>query len=195
MLLRSQRAFMTTIRFLTPDLDLELSGSEAFVSRQLLLLSPYLSGVDPKVLRAADAAAEPGAPDAAVPEADAEDDDGAAAAHGNGAVPEEGFAAALEPPPEAMDGLEAFFRKHEPTGRDRQADAALLFAYYLQTHEGASALRLGDLIRCCIRAGVDTRNFNRTLGALTRRGLFTTLRHGHAYRLSEQGVAAVEQRL
>lgn len=93
------------------------------------------------------------------------------------------------------DGLGDFFRKHEPEGKDRQADAALLFAYYLHEREGLRALEIKDLIRCCIRTGVDTRNFNRTLGTLTRRGLFEPLRHGHAYRLSEHGVAAVEHRL
>jgi len=45
------------------------------------------------------------------------------------------------------------------------------------------------------KVGVDTRNFNRTLGRLTRRGLFETVRHGHAYRLSPHGLAAVEQQI
>jgi DNA-binding transcriptional regulator of glucitol operon len=71
----------------------------------------------------------------------------------------------------------------------------LLFSYFLQCREGMDALALGDLIRCCIRAGVDTRNFNRALGTLTRRGFLETVRPGHAYRLSDQGVAAVESRM
>ncbi len=93
------------------------------------------------------------------------------------------------------DEFETFYRKHEPAGRDRQADSALLFAYYLQQRGGADALELRDLLRCCMRVGVDTRNFNRTLGQLTRRGLLETVRHGHAYRLSPHGVTAVEQQI
>ncbi|MCK6461457.1 MAG: hypothetical protein L6Q95_16375, partial [Planctomycetes bacterium] len=96
---------------------------------------------------------------------------------------------------EAADDLVRFYGRFQPQGLDRQSDAALLFAYYLQQREGLQALQLGDLIRCCIRAGVDTRNFNRTLGILTRRGYLETVRHGHAYRLSEHGVAAVESRM
>jgi len=109
--------------------------------------------------------------------------------------------AVLAPPvvePEAAkpaDEVTTFYQSFEPSGSDRQADAALLFAYYLQRKEGLRSLGLGDLIRCCIRAGVDTRNFNRTVGTLTRRGFLETVRHGHAYRLSEQGVAAVENRM
>ncbi|MHC4548781.1 MAG: hypothetical protein ACYTEZ_08375 [Planctomycetota bacterium] len=96
---------------------------------------------------------------------------------------------------EAPDEITSFYESFEPGGLDRQADAALLFAYYLQRREGLRSLQLSDLIRCCIRAGVDTRNFNRTLGTLTRRGFLETVRHGHAYRLSGQGVAAVENRM
>ncbi|MHC4133466.1 MAG: hypothetical protein ACYS0K_00640 [Planctomycetota bacterium] len=96
---------------------------------------------------------------------------------------------------ESADEVTTFYRSFEQSGPDRQADAALLFAYYLQRKEGLRSLRLSDLIRCCIRAGVDTRNFNRTVGTLTRRGFLETVRHGHAYRLSEQGAAVVENRM
>ena len=106
--------------------------------------------------------------------------------------PESGFAPTAEA---RTEGLVGFFQANEPQGPERQADAALLFAYFLQVQEGAGSLELGDLIRCCIRTGVDTRNFNRTLGALTRRGLLEPVRSGRGYRLSEHGVAAVEQRL
>ncbi|MHC4818266.1 MAG: hypothetical protein ACYTF8_09450 [Planctomycetota bacterium] len=117
------------------------------------------------------------------------------------AVPEVPTPAELVPPERAAeiaepaDEVMTFYQSFDQSGSDRQADAALLFAYYLQRKEGLRSLRLGDLIRCCIRAGVDTRNFNRTVGALTRRGFLETVRHGHAYRLSEQGVAVVENRM
>ncbi len=198
---------MPSIRFLTRDLDLELSGSESFVSQQLLLLSPYLGNVARDVLEpSAEDEAQPPQPvrpaplvalpsrvaeTAAVPASQPVPDSPKPVETPEGG-PESGFAATEEARSEGLDG---FFRRHEPQGADRQADAALLFAYYLQTQQGASSLELGDLIRCCIRTGVDTRNFNRTLGTLTRRGLLETVRHGRAYRLSEHGVAAVEQRL
>jgi hypothetical protein len=110
-------------------------------------------------------------------------------------------AASGDPAPESEtngsdpeDNLLAFYNSFPPNG-DRQVDAALLFAYYLQTKEAKSALGVGDLIRCCIRAGVDTRNFNRALGTLTRRGFLESVRPGNAYQLSEQGIAAVESRM
>ena len=92
------------------------------------------------------------------------------------------------------DALLLFYSAFPPNGRDTQVDAALLFSYYLQNREGKATLGVGDLIRCCIRAGVDTRNFNRVLGTLMRRGFLEAV-HGHAYQLSEQGVAAVESRM
>lgn len=157
---------MSRVRFRSGSVHLELNGSESFVTRQLLYLLEYLGDVEPAAL--ADAPIEPAA-----------------------AAPEVEAAA----PAGAPDPLNDFFRDHPPRGKDRQAEAALLFAYYLQNREGMRALELRDLIRCCIRTGVDTRNFNRTLGTLTRRGLLETLRHGRAYRLSDQGVAAVENRI
>jgi hypothetical protein len=115
------------------------------------------------------------------------------------APPKHGDAATAAPPgnggPGAPDELIRFYGRFQPQGLDRQSDAALVFAYYLQQREGLPSLQLGDLIRCCIRAGVDTRNFNRTLGILTRRGYLETVRHGHSYRLSEYGAAAVESRM
>jgi hypothetical protein len=172
---------MSRVRFQAGDIDLELSGSEPFVLRQLKLLATFLGHVEEDALGEAPAVAE-SAPVKAAPPAEAP-------------TP----APAAPPPPtnggQASDELLAFYRRFEPAGLDRQSDAALLFAYYLQRREGLPALQLSDLIRCCIRAGVDTRNFNRTLGTLTRRGFLETVRHGHAYRLSDQGVAAVESRM
>ena len=162
---------MSRVRFRSGSVHLELQGSEDFVTRQLLLLRDYLGAVDVDALEAV--APEPPAP------AEAETE----------------FASAAAAPPAEEDALTAFFRAHEPRGKQRQAEAALLFAYYLQKEEGMRALELRDLIRCCNRTGVDTRNFNRTLGALTRRGLLEPLRHGRGYRLSDQGRAAVENRI
>lgn len=170
---------MSTIRFRSSAIDLELTGSESFVNRQLQRLTPYLGSVDEKALDTAENQVE-----------DQQDRPSATDSHvvritqlpprTNGDGPE--------------DALLAFYSSFPPNGRDKQIDAALLFAYYLQNKEGKSSLGVGDLIRCCIRAGVDTRNFNRVLGTLTRRG-FLTVRHGHGYQLSERGVAAVESRM
>lgn len=173
---------MSVVRFRAGDIDLELHGSESFVARQLLLLSPFLGRVDTEALRDL-----PPAPKPVV-----EKTNGVTIAPVVEAAPPEPEA---EPEATPKDQLLEFYRSIAPTGRDRQADAALLFAYYLQRKEGVSALALGDLIRCCIRAGVDTRNFNRALGVLTRRGFLETVRPGHAYRISDQGAAAVEGRM
>jgi hypothetical protein len=207
---------MSRVRFRAGDIELELTGSEPFVLRQLKLLSPYLGGVDEGALHGApsgDAAPPPEPPQVAEPEplevsrepafAAAplpRDEPATEAAPAPVAAPTNGGHATASARPanggaEAPDDLIRFYGRFQPQGLDRQSDAALLFAYYLQQREGLPALQLGDLIRCCIRAGVDTRNFNRTLGILTRRGYLETVRHGHAYRLSEHGVAAVESRM
>jgi hypothetical protein len=179
---------MTSVCFRTGAIALELSGSEAFVDRQLQLFSPFLGQVDVEALDAAPVP-EPAAPSNGDSVELADD----VAVHEPPAVPAPAVAepASAEP----ADEVTTFYQSFEPSGQDRQADAALLFAYYLQRKEGLRSLGLGDLIRCCIRAGVDTRNFNRTVGTLTRRGFLETVRHGHAYRLSEQGVAVVENRM
>ena len=192
---------MSKVRFHAGDIDLELSGSEPFVLRQLKLLSTLLGRVDP------DALGETEAPVAQVEEAPVPEPEPAAATPAAPVEPVRTVAAEAPavPPPalprpvnggaEAPDDLLRFYRGFQPHDLDRQSDAALLFAYYLQQRTGFSSLQIGDLIRCCIRAGVDTRNFNRTLGTLTRRGFLETARQGHGYRLSDQGVAAVESRM
>jgi hypothetical protein len=185
---------MSTIRFRAGEVDLELHGSETFVTRQLLHFAPFLGRVDTEALAGAPAdivAAASPAPETVEP-APAPPDNGdprpdaveevAGPSHNDDSVREE-------------DELVSFYRSFRPHGRDRQSDAALLFSYFLQCREGMESLALSDLIRCCIRAGVDTRNFNRALGTLTRRGFLKPVRPGHAYRLSDQGVAAVESRM
>jgi hypothetical protein len=176
---------MSRVRFRAGDVTLELSGSESFVLRQLKQLAPCLGRVDMTAL--ADAApAEPPPPEPPQPPpaepvaaaAEAAPEPAPVAAGGNG---------------EAHDEFLTFCRSHPPRGNDRQSDAALLFAYYLQRKAGMSTLRVGDLLRCCIRAGIDTRNFNRAIGTLSRRGLME-VHPGNSYRLSEQGIAAVETR-
>jgi len=211
---------MSRVRFRAGDIEMELTGSEPFVLRQLKLLSGYLGGVDARVLddvpveeaasvepppRVAQPAPAPvvgGAPVSSEPAVAAYAPEPAppaaepvaptAPTNGGHAMP---AALPANGGGEAADELIRFYGRFQPQGLDRQSDAALLFAYYLQKREGQTSLQLGDLIRCCIRAGVDTRNFNRTLGILTRRGYLETVRHGHAYRLSEHGVAAVESRM
>lgn len=186
---------MSCVRFRAGTIALELSGSESFVDRQLQLLSPFLGQVDVEAL-AAPGTGDPVLPEPAVTTNGDSDERVVAEAAPEAPEAPAGLAVA-EAAPEAEPANEvmAFYQSFEQSGSDRQADAALLFAYYLQRKEGLRSLRLGDLIRCCIRAGVDTRNFNRTVGTLTRRGLLETVRHGHAYRLSEQGVAVVENRM
>lgn len=176
----TNRGQMSRVHFHAGDTDLELSGSESFVVRQLRTLSSFLGPVDQTALVEPEHAR---APEPAPPAPEAEAPAEAAAHPTNGG----------ERP--AGSDLIDFFRAFQVGGPDPQSDAALLFAYYLQRREGLGSLQLNDLIRCCIRAGVDTRNFNRTVGALTRRGFLETVRHGHAWRLSEQGVAAVESRM
>ncbi len=206
---------MSRVRFRAGDIDLELSGSEPFVLRQLKSLATFLGRVDPGALGEAEVPVAPLAEafaqeSAAVvePASLAEPAPAPAATAGLAAMAEPAHAGAPpngRPAPAharpvhggtgAPDDLLRFYRGFEPQDLDRQSDAALLFAYYLQRREGLSSLQIGDLIRCCIRVGVDTRNFNRTLGTLTRRGFLETARQGHGYRLSDQGVAAVESRM
>jgi hypothetical protein len=170
---------MSCVRFRAGTIALELSGSESFVDRQLQLLSPFLGQVDLDALGETSAAAP------VLVEAEAPT---------NGDSAEIAVEAAMPETPAELAPAEAVAEPAEPAD-EVMTDAALLFAYYLQRKEGLRSLRLGDLIRCYIRAGVDTRNFNRTVGTLTRRGFLETVRHGHAYRLSEQGVAVVENRM
>lgn len=177
---------MGSARFRTSEIDLELRGSESFVLRQLLALAPGLGRVDPAALTESPPRAPAPPPPSEV----------AQAAPPPPAAPFE--PAPAEPPVAAEgdaaseDGLLRFYRSFPAPRREEQAEAALLFAYYLQREEGLSALRLGDLLRCCMRAGVDSRNFHRSIGVLTRRGLIEEVRRGETYRISEQGVATVE---
>jgi hypothetical protein len=185
---------MSKVRFHAGDIDLELSGSEPFVLRQLKLLGAFLGPVDASALSDPQGAPTP-APTSPVEPPVAL----GAVAEALPSPPALLEAAPAPEPPRPTNGegdeLLEFYRGFEPQGLDRQSDAALLFAYYLQRHEGQPSLEIKDLIRCCIRAGVDTRNFNRTLGTLTRRGFLEAARQGTGYRLSDQGVAAVESRL
>ncbi len=213
-MLRRRPLLMSRVRFRAGDIGLELTGSEAFVLRQLKLLSSLLGTVDataiedvlprevaeperapaePEPLAApvVPAAAAPPEPPPPVAPETPEPVEAPADYGSHGAAP----ARPANGGAGGADDLIRFYGRFQPQGLDRQSDAALLFAYYLQQREGLPSLQLGDLIRCCIRAGVDTRNFNRTLGILTRRGYLETVRHGHSYRLSGHGVAAVESRM
>ncbi len=188
---------MTTVRFRSGGVELELHGSESFVLRQLHALSPLLGRVDPDAL---EAPAAPPAPSEASPESTRqvapllpEADASPRPAPANG-MHHPDTAVTAERPPEPGDEFLEFCRTHPLRGKDQQADAALLFAYWLHQREGVQALRLGDLLRCCLRAGVDTLNFNRAIGGLVRRKLLLPLENGTSYRLSEQGIAFVESR-
>jgi len=190
---------MSTVRFKSTDVDLELTGSEAFVVRQLASLAPFLAGVDPHALEGFHATREAGGAAAPAPAGSPPADEPGIESNGTGAAPEGEDAierAGLErvAPESAQDGLRSFLEHHPPAGRDRQTDATLLIAYYLQAQEGRRALRMGDLVGSCIRAGIDTRNLNRPIGILTRRGLLEEA-PGNTYRISSQGVQTVEGRL
>jgi len=182
---------MTYVRIRTSEFELALRGAESFVLRQLLLLAPGLGPVDLRAIEATPAQTPPppAEPVAAAP----------AAPEPPPIVSAEAVPAAPGASPPAVgpdaerDELVRFFRSFPTIRRDEQSEAALLFAYYLQRQEGLSSLKLGDLLRCCMRVGVDSRNFHRSLGVLTRRGLIEEVRRGEAYRISEQGVAAVEE--
>lgn len=195
---------MATIRFQAGEVGLELAGSERFVERQLLLLAHFLGDVDSEVITAtngsrAEASPAPAptpAPEPvripvplAIPDAVPE------------SMSESGLGTTVTRVPAAAalglheeDGLRSFYLAHEPHSRDSQTDAALLLAYYLNRMEGRKSLRVGDLVQSCIRAGVDTRNLNRPIGLLTRRGLLEQ-GAGNTYRISSQGVQTVESRL
>ena len=189
---------MSTVRFKSHDVALELSGSEAFVVRQLALFAPYLGSVDAGALEGFEPGRAPRARPAAGEVAEPVDSNGRpAAAEPDAATaePTNGQAGLELVAPEAgQDGLRAFLDRHPPRGRDRQTDAALLIAYYLQVGEQRASIRMGDLVGSCIRAGIDTRNLNRPIGVLTRRGLLEEA-PGNTYRISRQGVQAVEGRL
>jgi hypothetical protein len=181
---------MTTIHFRAGGIDLELRGSEDFVLRQLRWLSPSLGPVDPNALNGF-------SPSAAIVEKEASPEVLPAPKDEPewAREPDEEPEPAVEAEAQPVDELVDFFRSLPPLDRDHQAHAALVFAYHLQKKEGMSALRLGDLLRCCIRAGVDSRNFHRALGVLTRRGLLAEVRRGESYRITDQGVATIEERL
>ncbi len=180
---------MTTIHFRAGGIDLELRGSEDFVLRQLRLLSPALGPVDPNALNGF-------TPAVAVVEEEASPEVLPASTEDVALTkPEPEAEAAPEVEAAPVDELVEFFRSLPALDRDHQAHAALVFAYHLQKKEGMSALRLGDLLRCCNRAGVDSRNFHRALGVLTRRGLLAEVRRGESYRITDRGAATIEERL
>jgi hypothetical protein len=191
---------MATIRFQAGEVGLELAGSEQFVERQLLLLAPFLGDVDKAVIHGGDrpeVRAEPPPEPERTPEPEPDPVTFAVesfvSAPSNGpTVTEVPVAAAIAL--DDQDGLRSFYLAHEPHGRDSQTDAALLLAYYMNRMEGRESMRVGDLVQSCIRAGVDTRNLNRPLGVLTRRGLLEQ-GAGNTYRISSQGVQTVESRL
>jgi len=194
---------MTTVRFRSGGVDLELHGSESFVLRQLHSLAPFLGRVDAEALGAspspvapqvAGATPAPTAPRPEVGMPEVAEDLPRAPANGIHDRAAPAAPLAVDRPPEPGDAFLEFCRSHPLRGKDQQSDAALLFAYWLHQREGVQALRLGDLLRCCIRAGVDTRNFNRAIGGLVRRNFLQPLENGSTYRLSEQGIAFVESR-
>ncbi|MFQ5845423.1 MAG: hypothetical protein ACE5JG_10605 [Planctomycetota bacterium] len=206
-----RRFQMAKVRFESDSTHLELSGSETFVWRQLQLLARFLGDVDRDVLleQTTQAIQDPTPPpgagiEAAAPQA-ADVERGArllwaetATVPGPPARPGAAEEAdeAPEPPAEvSAEALGRFFDTVASDGGADQADAALLFSYFLQEDQGRRTVTLSDLLRCCIRVGVDSRNFHEVLDVLRERGHLEPARAGGAWRLSPSGVAAVEERL
>jgi hypothetical protein len=192
---------MARVRFESDSTHLELHGSEAFVWRQLQLLAAFLGDVDVDLLEETTEAIQDRPPADTVGEAEPAParpgEEGASViweetADRAAEVPEE----VAEPPQEVpAEALGAFFESVPPEEGEAQVDAALLFSYFLQQSEGRQGVTLSDLLRCCIRVGVDSRNFHEALGVLKQRGHLEQVRPGGVYRLSSAGIAAVEERL
>ncbi len=195
---------MATVRFQSQETHLHLRGSDAFVWRQLRLLAPFLGPVDLSVAcRATEGSGGVAPPEPA--------DTGAAAdavADGEQArslVWSEPAAGDVPgpnggPPEPARPGvpaaaLEDFFRSVRGRESVDQTEAALLFAYFLQHDQGRDGVTLSDLLQCCIRAGVDSRNFHEVLQVLEDRGHLERGPAGSVYRISPTGAAAVEERI
>jgi len=220
---------MSSTRFRSGGIELELHGSEEFVLRQLRDLAFALGPVDSSALSGYTPASGPNveatrddiAADATAPAPDGEpqservapptNDSLAQDALRSGATdsgtdvpggatngtstPANGVGGAAAESTSAPDALIPFFQSVPPMDRDRQAHAALVFAYHLHREEGLREVRIGDLLKCCIRVGVDSRNFHRAIGVLTRRSLLAEVRRGSSYRITDQGMAAIEERL
>ena len=193
---------MATVRFQSQETHLHLCGSEPFVWRQLRLLAPFLGAVDLTVAcRAIDGTVET---------ARAESTDAAAVSDGaqeqpqslvwSEAAPTEAAGSNGGPPEPERPGipaaaLEDFFRSVGGRESVDQTEAALLFAYFLQHDQGRDGVTLSDLLQCCIRAGVDSRNFHQVLHVLEDRGHLERGPTGSVYRLSPTGATTVEERI
>ncbi len=197
---------MATVRFQSQETHLHLCGSEPFVWRQLHLLAPFLGPVDLNVAcRATDGTVETAPVESAGIVAAAP-----AVAHGAPEQPQslvwsEPAAAEVPgsnggPPEPARPGvpaaaLEDFLGSVRGRESVDQTEAALLFAYFLQHDQGRDGVTLSDLLQCCIRAGVDSRNFHEVLQVLEDRGHLERGPAGSVYRISQTGAAAVEERI
>ncbi|MEE8106304.1 MAG: hypothetical protein V3T86_12280 [Planctomycetota bacterium] len=197
---------MSSTRFRTNGIELELHGSEEFVLRQLRDLAFALGDVDSAALNGYTAPAARSAEPAEEPAPTSQESDAIRARSPGGATngtmgsngtsaPANGAELQASGSTAAQDALISFFHSVPPIDRDRQAHAALVFAYHLHREEGVREVRIGDLLKCCIRVGVDSRNFHRAIGVLTRRSLLAEVRRGSSYRITDQGMAAIEERL
>ena len=194
---------MATVRFQSQETHLHLCGSGPFVGRQLHLLAPFLGPVDLNVACSAT--------DGTVVTVPAESTDTVAAAAES--TPEQPQSLVWSEPaaaeaPDSNGGpteparpgipaaaLEDFFRSVGGRESVDQTEAALLFAYFLQHDQGRDGVTLSDLLQCCIRAGVDSRNFHQVLHVLEDRGHLERGPAGSVYRLSPTGTTTVEERI
>ncbi len=152
---------MYRVRFRSKSFSFELSGDEAFISRQLESLRLAKANV-PK--REQDASPEPMAPQSR-------------------------SSAFLD-----VSGVVRFLeRGPELSTENRQEDAALRFVYFVSKELGRPTVTTGDMLRCCVETGVDSRNFRAAVEALVAKGILAKGERGFV--LTAEGEEAVAQLL
>ena len=84
-------------------------------------------------------------------------------------------------------------RGPELSAENRQRDAAFRFAYFVSKELGRPTVTTGDMLRCCVEAGVDSRNFRAAVEALVAKGMLAEGEGGFV--LTAEGEEAVAQLL
>ncbi len=152
---------MPRVHFRSKSFSFELSGDEAFISRQLESLRLAKANV-PK--REQDASPEP-------------------------VAPQSRSSAFLD-----VSGVVRFLeRGPELSTENRRQDAALRFAYFVSKELGRPTVTTGDMLRCGVEAGVDSRNFRAAVEALVAKGMLAEGEGGFV--LTAEGEEAVAQLL
>ena len=163
----------TVFRFAAEGVDLEFSGSEAFVEKQLSRFQAFLKGAAGIVEAQAPAAAAP----AAAPSAPAH------AAPVVVAVPTGNTSETLE---------EFYAARPMREGRGAIQDRILLFIYFMHQVQGKREVSGDDIVWCFQQLGIpEPKNLHNALGILkrkighlqegTKRGLYALSTDGAAY--------------